>query len=149
MNNLIPIEYQGQRILTTAQLAESYGTDNKHISENYSNNASRYTEGKHFFKLEGEELARFKEGYPKIPDSLKFTSILYLWPEKGAWLHAKSLLRQIQNLTQEELAGKVGISTSYLSRLEQGAEAAHVKTLSRIAECLGVELVKLLEDLEQ
>lgn len=82
MNNLTPTEYQGQRILSTAQLAESYGTDNKHISENYSNNSSRYIEGKHFFKLEGEELARFKKGYPKIPDSLKFTSTLYLWPEK-------------------------------------------------------------------
>jgi len=91
MSNLIPVEYQGQRILTTSQLAESYGTDNKHISDNYVNNSSRYTIGKHLFKLEGEALSRFKEGYPKISDSLKFTSILLLWTEKGAWLHAKSL----------------------------------------------------------
>jgi outer membrane murein-binding lipoprotein Lpp len=91
MNELTPIEYQNQRILTTQQLAEVYGTDNKHISENYINNATRYLEGKHFYRLEGEGLRDFKEGYPNISDSLKFTSILYLWTEKGAWLHAKSL----------------------------------------------------------
>ncbi|MCO1599873.1 phage antirepressor KilAC domain-containing protein [Desulfosporosinus nitroreducens] len=91
MSNLIPIEHKGQRILPSTQLADAYGTDNKHISENYINNSARYTEGKHFFKLMGEDLARFKEGYTKIPDSLKFASSLYLWTEKGAWLHAKSL----------------------------------------------------------
>ena len=91
MNKLIPIEYQGQRILTTEQLAEAYGTDNKHISENFNNNSLRYVVGKHCFRLAGEGLIKFKEGYPKIPDTLKFTSILYLWTEKGAWLHAKSL----------------------------------------------------------
>ena len=56
-----------------------------------------------------------------------------------------SRLRQSQNLTQEELAGRTGISTSYLSRLEQGVETAHVKTLTRIAECLGVELRELFD----
>ena len=91
MNELIPAEYQNQRILTTEQLAQAYGTDNKHISENFSNNSQRYVMGKHFFKVAGEGLIKFKEGYPKIPDTLKFTSILYLWTEKGAWLHAKSL----------------------------------------------------------
>lgn len=91
MNNLIPVEYQGQRILMTSQLAESYGTDEKRISENFNRNLSRYTEGKHFFLLEGDELRRFKEAYPQIAENLKFAPILYLWPEKGAWLHAKSL----------------------------------------------------------
>lgn len=84
------IEHCGQRVLTTSQLAESYGTESKIISRNYQRNADRYIEGKHFFALSGEELRRFK-GSRQFDDSLKFTSILYLWTEKGAWLHAKSL----------------------------------------------------------
>lgn len=57
--NLIPIENEGKRVLTTAQLAESYGTDSDVISKNFNNNIKRYTEGKHFYRLTGEELRNF------------------------------------------------------------------------------------------
>lgn len=88
--NLIPIEYQNQRILTTAQLAEQYGTDERRISENFNRNRDRYMEGKHFFALQGEEKRAFLN-HTQIGDGSKHASVLYLWTEKGAWLHAKSL----------------------------------------------------------
>ncbi|MHB8065799.1 MAG: phage antirepressor KilAC domain-containing protein [Ruminiclostridium sp.] len=91
MDKLIPTGYQGQRILTTAQLAEAYGTDEKRISENFNRNQERYSEGKHYFALHGEHLKEFKKAYPQIAENLKFAPILYLWTEKGAWFHAKSL----------------------------------------------------------
>jgi hypothetical protein len=91
MDQLVSIEKNGQRVLMTSQLAESLGTTNKHLSDNFTNNKDRYREGKHFFVLEGEELQEFKLAYPKISDTLKFTSILYLWTVKGAWHHTKSL----------------------------------------------------------
>ena len=84
------IERNGNRVLTTAQLAESFGTDNGIINRNFQRNAERYTPGKHYFALSGEELREFK-GSGQIDGSLKFTSVLYLWTEKGAWLQAKSL----------------------------------------------------------
>ncbi len=84
------IEQNGIRVLTTNQLAEAYGTDTKMINRNFQRNAERYEQGKHFFALSGEELREFK-GSRQIDPNLKFTSILYLWTEKGAWLHAKSL----------------------------------------------------------
>lgn len=84
------IEQNGTRVLTTNQLAEAYGTDTKMINRNFQRNAERYEQGKHFFALSGEELREFK-GSRQIDPSLKFASILYLWTEKGAWLHAKSL----------------------------------------------------------
>lgn len=84
------IEKSGQRVLTTSQLAESFGTDNSIINRNFQRNSERYTQGKHYFALSGEELKEFK-GSRQIDASLKFTSVLYLWTEKGAWLHAKSL----------------------------------------------------------
>jgi len=89
MNELIPVEYQGQRILTTAQLAESYEADTQLIVNNFNRNKERYTEGKHFFILEGADLAAFKTTN-QIDLPLKLNK-LYLWTEKGAWLHAKSL----------------------------------------------------------
>ena len=84
------IEQNGIRVLTTNQLAEAYGTDAKMINRNFQRNSERYEQGKHFFALSGEELREFK-GSRQIDPNLKFTSILYLWTEKGAWLHAKSL----------------------------------------------------------
>lgn len=88
---LTVIEHKNQRVLTTAQLAEVYGTDPKRIANNFNENKSRYKEGKHFILVQGGELRDFKEAYPEFRDNLKFAPLLYLWTEKGAWLHAKSL----------------------------------------------------------
>lgn len=81
------IEHAGQRILTTAQLAEAYGTDKKEISKNFNNNRERYEEGLHYFVATGEAL----EAIRKICDLPKNVGKLYLWTARGALLHAKSL----------------------------------------------------------
>ena len=94
MSNLIPIEYRGQRVLITTQLAESFGTNIEAIKRNYERNADRYNEAKHFFLLEGQALKDFKASpqiVANLSGELKYAPKLYLWPEKGAWLHAKSL----------------------------------------------------------
>lgn len=91
MNNLQPIENNNQRVLTTAQIAEQYGTTTERIKDNFNSNKARYTEGKHYYCLTGEELKEFKNlvGNSDVVD--KRTPKLYLWTEKGALLHAKSL----------------------------------------------------------
>ncbi len=61
---LIPIEYKNQRIMTTKVLAEEFGTEEKNIQMNFSNNQSRFKEGKHFIELKGQELKDFKNSYP-------------------------------------------------------------------------------------
>ncbi|HHY72664.1 MAG TPA: ORF6N domain-containing protein [Bacillus bacterium] len=90
MNQLQPITKNGMRVLTSTQLAEVYGTDNKTLSKNFERNKDRYKPGKHFIKLEGVDLKEFKASRQN-DESLKFVSVLYLWTEKGAWLHAKSI----------------------------------------------------------
>ncbi|WDF02924.1 ORF6N domain-containing protein [Shouchella hunanensis] len=90
MNGLTVIEREGQRVLMTIHLAENLGSDVKIINRNFQRNASRYKVGKHYFALTGEELREFK-GSRQFDASLKYTSVLHLWTEKGAWLHAKSL----------------------------------------------------------
>lgn len=86
------IERAGERVLTTAQLAEAYETDVKEISYNFSNNKNRYVEGKHFYCLTRDALRKFKRDSVisgiAIP---KNVNRYYLWTERGALLHAKSL----------------------------------------------------------
>lgn len=90
MNNLTTIVKEGQRVLTTQQLAEVYETDAKNISKNFNRNNERFQYGKHYFRLEGEELQEFK-GIHLNDESLKYVSTLYLWTEKGADRHCKIL----------------------------------------------------------
>ena len=87
MNELQITEYKNIRVLTTQQIAEAYGTDNKTISYNFNHNKDRYVEGKHFICLSGDELRAFREIHD-LPSNL---NKIYLWTEKGAFLHAKSL----------------------------------------------------------
>lgn len=89
-DNLQIIEKNNQRVLTTAQLAEVFGTDAKQINRNFQRNSQRFEERKHFYALSGEELKEFK-GTRQNDPTLKYTSVLYLWTEKGAWLIAKTI----------------------------------------------------------
>lgn len=92
MNTPKIIERAGERVLTTAQLAESYGTDTIAIQQNFHNNKSRYVEGKHFYLLTGESLRRLKRDLENFDVAIpKNVNRYYLWTERGALLHAKSL----------------------------------------------------------
>jgi len=84
------IEHREQRVLSTTQLSEAFGTNNKIITRNFQRNKEYYVEGKHFYSLSGDRLKQFKASRQNDA-SLKYVSVLYLWTEKGAWLHAKSL----------------------------------------------------------
>lgn len=89
MNDLQITEYKNIRVLTTQQIAEAYGSDTRVISNNFNRNKERYIEGKHYICLEGEELKDFKTNH-QFDESSRINK-LYLWTEKGAFLHAKSL----------------------------------------------------------
>lgn len=90
MQHLQVVEHRDTRVLTTTQLAEAFDTNSKIIARNFQRNQKRYFPGEHYFALSGEELRRFK-ATRQNDVSLKYVSVLYLWTEKGAWLHAKSL----------------------------------------------------------
>lgn len=90
MDNLQITEYENIRVLTTQQIAEAYGSDTRVISNNFNRNKERYIEGKHYICLEDDEKREFVDHH-QIDDGSKKASKLYLWTEKGAFLHAKSL----------------------------------------------------------
>lgn len=91
MNELKITEYKNIRVLTTQQIAEAYGTEDRRISENFNSNKGRYIEGKHYIKLEKQELKEFLQSVNSVVQNPSKIRTLYLWTEKGAFLHAKSL----------------------------------------------------------
>src|SRR5699024_4816689 len=60
------------------------------ISNNFNRNKVRYKQRKHYISLKGDEKTSFINLH-QIDDGSKNAHTLYLWTEKGAWLHAKSL----------------------------------------------------------
>jgi phage antirepressor YoqD-like protein len=101
MNELIAIngidiqvvEFNGERVLTTEQLAHGYECEPQQIQQNFNNNKERFVEGKHFYKLEGEELRRFKNYIENIEvvGVGKRAPHIYLWTKRGAARHSKML----------------------------------------------------------
>lgn len=89
MNDIQKVEYNGVIVLTTQQIAEVYETEQQIVTNNFNRNKDRYIEGKHYICLKESELKEFraKNQNDVLPNANKF----YLWTEKGAFLHAKSL----------------------------------------------------------
>jgi len=54
------------------------------------------------------------------------------------------VFRHYRKLTQSTLAGKAGVSVSYLSEIESGRKPGSAKTLYAIAKVLGVEVEDLI-----
>ena len=91
MQDLQVVEIQGQRVLTSAQIASCYETTRDCIKKNFHLNKGRFIEGKHYIVLVGDELKNFKNQVENFDLVASRTSHIYLWTEKGALLHAKSL----------------------------------------------------------
>lgn len=90
MGSLQIIEQNNKRVLTTSQLAEMYGASKQLVINNFNRNRERYSLGKHYFSLEGEVKTAFINLH-QIDLGSRNAKYLYLWTEKGALLHAKSL----------------------------------------------------------
>lgn len=91
IHDLQVVEYKGQRVITTALLAEVYNTDVNNLHMNFARNPDRFIEGVHFFKLEGLELREFKS-LPTVNGLVdKFSPTLILWSKRGASRHCKFL----------------------------------------------------------
>lgn len=86
------IEYKGQKVITTAMLAQVYGTSTSYISNNFNRNRNKFVQGKHYFYLQCDELNKFL-ACTHLKDDYKSnkTRKLYLWTERGANHHCKIL----------------------------------------------------------
>lgn len=117
----IVARYKGVPVLTTAMLADFYGTETKNILQNHDRNRERFIEGKHYFKITGQELKDFASSLKLLTNDLLTSQrgeqdllsgvegnqsllvniahaqisnkvrVLILWTERGAARHAKML----------------------------------------------------------
>ncbi|ELN3065958.1 ORF6N domain-containing protein, partial [Salmonella enterica] len=77
--------HQNIPVITTELLAQLYGTEVIRIQQNHARNAERFIEGKHFFKLVGQELRELKHRL-SLSESVKIARnvrSLILWTERG------------------------------------------------------------------
>lgn len=91
--SLPQIAHRGVPVVTTETLAQAYEVDAVSIRKNFSCNKERFTEGKHYYTLSGNDLREFKN---KVTESNsvqigKNSRSLTLWTERGAARHAKML----------------------------------------------------------
>lgn len=93
--NLVPVEWNAQLVLTSAQVAKGLGCSFDTIRMNYKNHRELYVEGVHYYKLTGEALRTFRSHVNNIyaPTSpyhiSKYASNLYLWTYQGVVRHSK------------------------------------------------------------
>lgn len=93
MKQLTPVKFNEEVVITTKTLAQVYECDTHNIKKNFNSNKDKFVEGKHYYKVEGEELKKFKE-YDKVTNSNlveKQAKSLYLWTKRGASRHCKML----------------------------------------------------------
>lgn len=107
------IEWNRQPVLTTSQLAAALLTLDKivsaaNLSANFKNNESRFIEGKHFFKLEGEALRSFKD---------EFRAALLIRALQ-AYLVDNELIEQQEELTGKQLEKRTKNNEKIIDTLE-------------------------------
>jgi hypothetical protein len=93
VETLPSLAWNNQPVITTELLANVYETDVSNIKMNFSNNAVRFIEGQHYFKLSGQDLKNFKNQVNNLysVQIAKNTASLILWTERGTVRHAKML----------------------------------------------------------
>ncbi|HAM6906868.1 TPA: ORF6N domain-containing protein [Escherichia coli] len=100
VETLSPITHNQIPVITTELLAQLYCTEINNIKVNYTRNSERFVEGKHFFKVVGDELKNLRvtlSNSQNLQPSLRGLQIspkarsLILWTGRGAARHAKML----------------------------------------------------------
>ncbi|MEH1318412.1 MULTISPECIES: ORF6N domain-containing protein [Citrobacter] len=142
-NSAVPvITYRNQRVVTTDSLAAGYSTTAQNITNNFNRNKNRFIEGKHYFRIEGEEVENLRNSLSYVQISPK-TRTLYLWTERGASHHAKMLeteqawdffeqledhyfgMREVYGVTLPDISDPIKLARAWADAMEakQQAEA--------------------------
>ncbi|MDY7559968.1 ORF6N domain-containing protein [Pseudomonas sp. CCC3.2] len=148
LDNLPVISHAGRPVVTTALLAKLYGADIKNIQNNHARNSDRFEPGKHFFKVEGTDLAELKNR-PSLRGSVASKArSLILWTERGAARHAKMLdteeAWEVFEKLEDSYFGKVApITPLAIDHKPETLTPAHQRhILNRVSELAGMDRKK-------
>ncbi|MDO1450360.1 ORF6N domain-containing protein [Rhodocytophaga aerolata] len=131
------ISHHRQAVITTELLAEKLGININNLMQNFNNNAERYLEGVHYYKLTGDALKDFRNQYPELKISGRIRN-LFLWTEKGCFNHVKSLG------TEEAWDSYQLLVETYFRQRTQLAKKSASLNLPSTQEELLLEAVKLM-----
>ena len=102
IQNLVPVTYAGQKVLTGKCLAEILGCSPNRLRDNLRHHKADFIPGKHFFKITGSALTALKDDMLKVEDALNnpalsslfnATQSLILWTKDGCQYHC-NLIRK-------------------------------------------------------
>lgn len=154
------ITYRNQRVVTTDSLAAGYGTTPVRIQQNFARNEQRFVEGKHFFKITGDELKSFRLSFSDVVN--KHTTSLILWTERGASRHAKMLetelawdffeqledhyfnLREVHGVMLPNMSDPITLARAWRTLWRQSSRLKHsptsrpnISSISRVSSLTG------------
>ncbi len=89
---------------------------------------------------DGETMAKLKDLKERFMKDPAFREEYARADEEYALVEAMVRARTAANLTQSELAGRIGTTQSAIARLEGGRLSPSVRTLRRYAEATGMRL---------
>ncbi|HDV9491886.1 TPA: Rha family transcriptional regulator [Citrobacter freundii] len=129
VDTLQPILHGGVPVITTVLLAQLYGTTTHSITKNHRNNTVRFEDGKHYYKVVGQDLITLRVTLGDSQISPK-TRALILWTERGAARHAKML--------ETDQAWEVfeRLEDSYFNQRPQPAANAIPKNIREVMDSL-------------
>ena len=136
---LAVVEYSEERVLTTEQLALAYECSTTQIKQNFNNNKEHFSEGVHYFKLEGEALKLFKNRVENFDLVGKNANTLYLWTKRGALRHCKMLGTDKAWAVFDEL------EENYFTAKKSTVQTSHPLKISDIAQDV-VSTAKIFEE---
>ncbi len=104
------------------------------------------------FRTAAETCRRCKKSL--LPEQPKAQAIIALVPEPAAKLHDGEIqvatavrdLRRVRNLSQRQLAGRMGVPRTYISKIENAKAMPTLSSLDRLARALNVDISALLRD---
>lgn len=135
---IVAVEWNGERVITTAQLADVYETSADNVRVNFNNNKDRFTEGKHYYILKGEELRMFKRNVNDIYAVKPNINQIYLWTKRGASRHCITTGSTLANIGE---AGREAV-------LPLENNLSYMKPLAEMiaSEMKGVQTVRIVAD---
>jgi transcriptional regulator with XRE-family HTH domain len=104
------------------------------------------------FRTSAETCRRCKKSL--LPEQPKPQAVIALVPEPAAPAAAGEIqvaaavrdLRHVRNLSQRQLAGRMGVPRTYISKIENGKAMPTLSSLDRLARALQVDISALLRD---
>ena len=136
IKNLVPVEWNNQRVLLSKQVAECYKCSEERIKDNFNANKQHYVEGLHYFKITGSDLQNLRVGNADLQIS-PMTRTLYLWTYQGCVRHCKSIN------TPEAWEVFNDLENNYFNPSLVAAPAPAVKTAEKKPDLARVYLLRL------